>query len=611
MRRRLTTLLSALAAVATLALAGAEPALAGPDTGWSPAVDIGYCNGGAATSAGNYTTNFANGATGRCDFRSPDTTGAGIRVSGVLFTYARTAACANGLGSKTAEFGHATGAMQLHLFNGCAGAGNYEYDVRGYNVVHAAVRAGGTTPNTAPLFMRFGSLHYRYEDLQGPSVTYHAFGADRGTPWATATDGSSWVVGSVAAWMGTTDNDFFRGNAGHYITNGGHSYEWGTPANGDLAVWLDPGPDGAHQLVSWRDGAGWARSQQVTGFNVDRTAPSAPTLSAGAYTPGTWSGAPVTITPASSDGAGSGIAEYRWDDGAVTPAARTISDSGTFTVRALARDRVGHVTAGHDSAYSSAMTVMVDQTAPGLPEITTGAYVPASWSNQEQVEVQISPGSDAHSGVAGTQYRTRHAPDGVGFGSWSAWVEGDQATVSAEGITEIQARTADNVDNVSAATAPVRIQLDRTPPPAPGRPEVSEVSPSGQPTIIWQAAGTDQPSGLAGYFVERTSVVLNPGAPLGGTLFTDTAPGPAPAYRIFSVDQAGNTTAHSAASDPESLGGVDEGDPVQVTLTRRVSAQSWGAEDLEEALCQLPSVRRPGGSDCPEDAASGPGWNAD
>ncbi|WP_178076132.1 fibronectin type III domain-containing protein [Paenibacillus oralis] len=189
-------------------------------------------------------------------------------------------------------------------------------------------------------------------------------------------------------------------------------------------------------------------------YRVDTVAPSAP-----AVTPSTteWTNGDVTVTISHGSDSNSGInrTEFRLDgakDQDWTPYTGTlaITNEGQTTVTARTIDNAGNI-----STTTSAL-VKIDKTGPAGPEITPST---TDWTNQD-VTVNIEPGSDAAAGINRTEYRL------VGATTLNWTTYNGPITISESGETTIYARTIDNIDNISSESAYV-VRIDKDPPTNP------------------------------------------------------------------------------------------------------------------------------------------------
>jgi hypothetical protein len=275
---------------------------------------------------------------------------------------------------------------------------------------------------------------------------------------------------------------------------------------------------------------------------LDRTAPTAPTVTGGSTT---WTNtASMTITPSgSTDSGGSGFIGYQYEtstNGGSTWSAPTAGSSLKVTAEGQTLVQFQSLdTAGNTSAWVQA-TVRLDRTAPTAPTLT-GLPV-TTWTNAASVTATAGSSTDAASGVARYQYQTS-TNNGT---TWSTLTTGTSVTVSAVGQTMVRFQAVDNVNLLSSWTA-ATISIDRT---APSTPTVSGGSSSWQSVASVTVTGAGAPdtggSGLAGYQY-RTSTN---GGSTWSAASTTAAAGTAAItgegttlVEFRSVDNAGNTSA--------------------------------------------------------------------
>ena len=144
-------------------------------------------------------------------------------------------------------------------------------------------------------------------------------------------------------------------------------------------------------------------------------------------------------------------------------------DEGSFTsVVITANDGTLKTNAAGSATWTH--TLYVDKTAPAAPAITNNT----NWTNAANVPVTITNGADAsgtvNSGASYTEYRyrTTDADTGGTVADWTAWTTyAAQFSITAAGITTIQARTYDLVGNLGAV-AESTVRIDRTNPSSEG-----------------------------------------------------------------------------------------------------------------------------------------------
>jgi large repetitive protein len=300
--------------------------------------------------------------------------------------------------------------------------------------------------------------------------------------------------------------------------------------------------DGAGNTSAWMPATATAGSTA----RLDRNAPTVPAVSGGSAA---WqSAASVTVTASGSTDSGSGLAGYEYrtstSSGATwgtasAGASVAVSTEGSTLVQFRSVDVTGAKSAWAPAAAVAGSTVKLDRSAPSLPTVSGGG---AAWQNVASITLTAGGSTDSASGFAGYSYRT--STDGGS--TWSAPVSGATATISAEGSTQVQFRSADNVGNTTgwlAATA----RIDRANPTLPA---VSGGSASWQTSQVdvTAAGSSDSGSGLAGYqYQTSTDGGATWAAPVAGALAPIAAEGTT-LVQFRSVDNAGYTSAWTASA---------------------------------------------------------------
>jgi len=145
-------------------------------------------------------------------------------------------------------------------------------------------------------------------------------------------------------------------------------------------------------------GGNQATQATLTVANIDKTAPSAPTINLNGYSSGSWTRGDVTQTFSSSD-VGSGIQKYQYtvDNGSTwsdAPNPWTINWDGQWTFYIRAIDNVGNI-----SGQSSAYTIRRDATPP---TITVNGNNPASIYVNDVYSDAGASATDNLSGILGS-----------------------------------------------------------------------------------------------------------------------------------------------------------------------------------------------------------------
>ena len=248
----------------------------------------------------------------------------------------------------------------------------------------------------------------------------------------------------------------------------------------------------------------WGPTTAAAGSTVklDHTAPSLPNVTGGSLS---WqSSSSIAITGSgSTDTGGSGLGPYQYrtstDSGATWSAAANgssvvVSAEGATLVEFRSTDTSGNASAWAPAVDGAGNTVMLDRTAPTLPTVTGGSL---SWQSVSSVAVSASGSNDV--GVGGVAYSYRTSTNG-GV-TWTSPSAGSSVTISAEGTTLVQFRTADALGNTTAwvpstSGASNTVMIDRTNPTAPG---ASGGSPAWQsvPSVTVTGSEPTTPAGRA------------------------------------------------------------------------------------------------------------------
>ena len=387
---------------------------------------------------------------------------------------------------------------------------------------------------------------------------------DRTAPQAptTLTGGSvTWLtsasVGVTAAGATDTSGSGVTGYQYRSSTDGGTT--WGSPSSGNPAAITAEG----ETLLQFRavDGAGnlsaWYPSSSVPGGTVrlDRTLPTAPTVSGGSLT---WQNvASVAVAAsASTDGGGSTLIGYQYRlstnggstwGGAVNGATATLTGEGETLVQMRSIDGAGNASAWTPATATAASTVRIDRSAPGIPTVAGGSTV---WQSVASVAVTGSGGSDAGSGVTGHEYRTS-TDNGA---TWSSPTNGGSVVVSGEGVTLVQLRSIDGMGFTSSwapasPSAASTVKLDHTAPSAPNVAGGSAAWQSVASVSVTGSGAVDTGGSGLGAYQYRTS-------PDGGTTWTAPANGASVVVsaegttlvQFRSTDISGNTSAWAPGS---------------------------------------------------------------
>ncbi len=271
---------------------------------------------------------------------------------------------------------------------------------------------------------------------------------------------------------GSTDPPGGAGLSGYQTRTSPNGVTWSSPVAGASATISNEGltyvqvrsVDGAGNVSDWAPAAATAGST----VKIDRTNPTAPTVTGGSAS---WhTSAPVTVSAAGSTDAGSGILRYEYETstnggvswaGPTTGATVAVSSEGQTLVQFRTVDNVSRV-----SPWVQAQ-VRIDTVKPSAPAVSGGSL---TWENVAQIGISASGSTDqvGGSGFAGYEYQVSTN----GGATWTAAVAGNSFTAVNEGATLVQFRSVDNAGNVSAWTPSVNgatntARIDRTAPSAP------------------------------------------------------------------------------------------------------------------------------------------------
>lgn|GEM_PF-2931782 len=276
------------------------------------------------------------------------------------------------------------------------------------------------------------------------------------------------------------------------------------------------------------DNAGNVGATKSVIVKLDKTLPTAPTV-----TPAVtgWTNAAsvkVTVTPGADNGSGVARTEYSlsgatalgWTtyEGQVT-----VSAEGQTTLTARTVDNagnVGPVTTG---------TVNIDRTVPGVPVITPST---AAWTAMN-VTFTLTSGIDT--GGAGAA-RTEYSLSGATALGWTTYT--GAVTIVAEGQTIIHARTVDQAGNTGAEST-ATVSMDKTKPVAPVI-TPSETVWNVSNVVVTVAPGTD----AGGSGVNRTEYKLSGATTKDWTTYTGAVSISAEGQTTVearTIDNAGNT----------------------------------------------------------------------
>jgi hypothetical protein len=364
---------------------------------------------------------------------------------------------------------------------------------------------------------------------------------------AGGTGGWSSASSAVVSASGSTDSPGSGVSGYEYetSTNGGGS--WSAATAGPSVTISAEGTTTVRFAAL--DVAGHTSAWTQTSVQLDRTAPSAPTVAGGSLA---WADiGSRTITASGSTDAGAGLAGYQYrtsTDGGTTwsaPVAGSslvVSAEGETLVEFQSIDTVGNASAWTPAPDTAGATVRLDRTPPTAPTATGGS---ASWQNATSLPISASGGTDAGSGIASYQHRTSTN----GGSTWSSATTGATVNVTTQGTTLVEFRAVDGVgldSPWSAMSAGGTAMLDQTAPTVPTVTGGAYKYQSLASVTISASGSTDTGgSGLAGY---QYRTEFDTQAPTGwsgvsaGSSVTISAEG-LTIVEFRSVDNAGNVSA--------------------------------------------------------------------
>ncbi|RIX52168.1 hypothetical protein D3P08_14455 [Paenibacillus nanensis] len=281
-----------------------------------------------------------------------------------------------------------------------------------------------------------------------------------------------------------------------YRLSGATNSSWAT-YNGPIKISAD-----GQTVIEARtvDRAGNISTSRTATAKVDKTQPTAPTVT---HNAGVWTNAAsVSVTVAAGSDATSGAARTEYSLSGATTRAWTayaapvaISAEGQTTVHARTIDNAGNVSSTGTS------TVSIDRTAPSLPVITPND---SGWS-ATNLNVSIT-GADTGSGVMLIEYKL----SGATTQNWRTYTV--PINITNDGQTVVAARVVDRAGNVSSEALATQ-SIDKKAPDAPTlTPETTEWSPAASVKVT-AAAGAD----TGGSGADRVEYSLSGATTLGWT----------------------------------------------------------------------------------------------
>lgn len=265
------------------------------------------------------------------------------------------------------------------------------------------------------------------------------------------------------------------------------------PASGVSGIYyqLDGGPEteykapftvegaGGHEITYFAmDYSGNIEERRTQIIQIDMTAPGKPMI---VPTTTDWTNQDVLLTITHGVDMESGAyksqykigAEGQWHD---YTEPLTVSDDGANTIFARTLDWAGNV------SEEVNVTVLIDKVAPNVPTIEATT---TDWTFQD-VTVELTGGLDFGSGLKELQYKLGPTKN------WATY--SGPMMITAEGITEIQARAVDIAGNLSRESA-ISVKIDKVA-PTPPRIDVSTKEWTNQTVVMEMIQGTDDRSGI-------------------------------------------------------------------------------------------------------------------
>ena len=355
----------------------------------------------------------------------------------------------------------------------------------------AAVTVDRTAPTTgsaaiaeshAALFATGTTLYYNSASAQSSGFTVSLTPSDAAAGVASVTFPTIAGIGTGAT-NGATDASAPYSNA----------YAFGT---GALTAT-------GSQTLTVTDNAANTATTIVT-LTADTTAPANTSLALSSGACGTWqSAASATVTPSGATDAGAGFLEYRYTTDGSTPTTSStlystpisVSAQGTTTVRVVAVDNVGNVSA------AVSCSVQLDNVAPS---VSSFAPTTASPTNGTSIVYSLVFSESVTGLAAGdvTIGGTSHTST-----PWTAAVSGSGTTYTvtltratpADGTVTLALKSASLTDAVgnsgpSDETTAAEVTVDRTAPTATWT--ASPSTPTGNTALVYTLAFSEAVSGL-------------------------------------------------------------------------------------------------------------------
>lgn len=328
------------------------------------------------------------------------------------------------------------------------------------------------------------TVQYYYRDSAGNTIGYVDTGmrlrVDGEAPSVTFSPNSkSWTNSNVSVSVNISDS-----NSGvkrfRYRTQNGDTWSsyssWIAGNSRDITL-SDNGRNRIH--IQAEDNVGNVASIYSDYYYVDKVQPTISVSPNGKD----YAKSHSTMINVNDSHSGVKSIEYRWTTSSNFPTSgfTSISNGKSVSAPSSTGNHYLHVKAidnANNLRNFTSNVFRIDNTNPNNPTISA----PTSWANSN-VTVDITGGTDAHSGIDRTEYR-------INNGSWSTY--SNSITISTNGKTTIDAQTIDKVGNVSG-TVSATVRVDKVNPALSITPSTTNTT---HEDVILTAKGSDAHSGV-------------------------------------------------------------------------------------------------------------------
>jgi nitrogen fixation protein FixH len=240
--------------------------------------------------------------------------------------------------------------------------------------------------------------------------------------------------------------------------------------------------------------------------------------------------------------------------------------AGTWYFRVRATDNLNNA-----SSYSSAGSVVIDTTGPGVPgSVSSSDHSLSTWSTDQTITMIWNASTDSASGLAGYSYifdtLTSTVPDTTqDIGTVTTITSGTLADGNSH---YFHIRAVDALGNWGQTVHVGPFYIDTADPSTPGTPSTTTPTSNTTPTWVWNAS-VDSGSGLAvnAYTVDWSDSADFSSNPGSDTSETNTFTQPDPLsdgvwyFRVKAEDALGNETAYSSSGSVEINTGLSNSAP--------------------------------------------------